>query len=52
VLLRRLSLSHANKPRKCYEGYDDESEKGNAGLDHDIDCWVRHEVRGRRVLLL
>jgi hypothetical protein len=36
VLLRRLSLSHANKPRKRYEGYDDESEKGNAGLDHDI----------------
>jgi len=36
VLLCRLSLSHANKPRKRYEGYDDESEKGNAGLDHEI----------------
>jgi len=34
VLLRRLSLSHADKPRKRYEGYDTEAKKDNGGLDH------------------
>ena len=33
MLLRRLSLSHANKPRKRYEGYDAKAEK-DAGVDH------------------
>jgi hypothetical protein len=32
VLLRRLSLSHANKPRKRYEGYA--NAKKDAGVDH------------------
>ena len=34
VLLRRLSLSRANKPRKRYEGYDADAKKDNGGLDH------------------
>ncbi len=33
MLLRRLSLSHANKPRKRYEGYA--NAKKNAGVGHD-----------------
>ena len=34
MLLRRLTLSRANKPRKCYEGYDADTKKDNGGLDH------------------
>jgi len=34
VLLRRLSLSHVDKPRKRYEGYDTDAKKDNGGLDH------------------
>ena len=34
MLLRRLSLSRANKPRKRYEGYDADAKKDNGGLDH------------------
>jgi len=38
VLLRRLSLSHANKPRK-YEGYYANAKK-DAGLDHGSVLWL------------
>lgn len=34
MLLRRLSLSRADKPRKRYEGYDTDAKKDNGGLDH------------------
>jgi len=42
VLLRRLSLSRANKPRKRYEGYDADAKKDNGGLDHwSVGSWAR-----------
>ena len=34
MLLRRLSLSRADKPRKRYEGYDTDAKKDNGSLDH------------------
>ena len=34
MLLRRLSLSHVDKPRKRYEGYDANAKKDNGGQDH------------------
>ena len=45
MLLRRLSLSHANKPRKRYEGYA--NAKKDAGRGHwtsGIDGAVRREA--------
>jgi len=37
VLLRRLSLSHVDEPRKRYEGYDDNRKKDKRGQDHVCD---------------
>ena len=33
MLLRRLTLSHADEPRKPYEGYDANDEKDDEGVD-------------------
>ena len=49
MLLRRLSLSRADKPRKRYEGYDADAKKDNGGLDHwSVGSWAGSGGRTER----
>ena len=45
MLLRRLSLSHVDEPRKRYEGYDVNAKEDKRGLGHDSSCvWLAEPV--------